>query len=70
MSEVKATKPIHLGPSRDWRTSRWEVVCPGCGARNYPATTMRAVQIVTCEKCGSEMRANYNDGVVTLVGDR
>lgn len=68
MSEPKVTKPRHLGPSRDWRTSRWEITCPACGKLLYPDTTTHARQWIECDKCGEASLANYNEGTVTLRG--
>jgi predicted SprT family Zn-dependent metalloprotease len=51
---------IHrLGLSSDRRTNRWAITCQ-CGKVNEPTTTIRASQRFCCEKCGTEIYADYN----------
>lgn len=59
---VKSTEPKRIGPSSDWRTSRWRITCPACGHQFVPLTTMLGFQSLTCpgRKCGKELGANYN----------
>ena len=52
--------PMLLGPSSDRRTNRWRVKCISCEKDFEPPTTMRAKQLIDCQKCGCEMIADYN----------
>jgi predicted RNA-binding Zn-ribbon protein involved in translation (DUF1610 family) len=52
-------KRAFLGLSADQRTNRWRITCD-CGNQFEPSTTMKALQLVTCPKCGKEEIQDYN----------
>lgn len=54
------TTPRVLGWSRDQRTQRWMITCPGCQKEFEPITTRLAHQMVDCPKCGVEIGVDYN----------
>lgn len=55
-----AFKKKFLGLSRDHRTNKWELYCP-CGKHFSPPTTMLAMRLETCPKCGYEEVVDYNN---------
>ena len=58
----KAINPasIHyVGPSSDYQTNKWRVVCE-CGHYYYPQTTLMSSQHTTCDKCLREYFIDYN----------
>lgn len=64
---MKNTTPIYNGPSSDGRTNKWKIQCPKCSYIFEPRTTRFSVQRLTCARCLSEMWADYNKEVVTLL---
>lgn len=56
----------YLGPSSDYRTSRWEVTCPACERTFKPPTTMFGSEVRSCEKCGVDLLINYNSKNVSV----
>lgn len=55
-----------LGASSDGRTNKWEIICPVCGKKIIPPTTMLREQAISCEaskqcrNAGTQIVIDYN----------
>ncbi len=59
LTPIEKPKISFLGPSKDYRTNTWSVICT-CGYQNKPPTTILSSQVITCGHCEKEWRINYN----------
>ena len=67
MPEKNAVATIrYIGPSHDYRTNRWEIICK-CRKVFEPLTTMYASQQITCPKCNTLYFVDYNATPATII---